>query len=1312
MSDTLSRELPALKDWQAFERLMFDLFRRLWKTSDAELHGRTGQPQSGVDIYGTNQPEQKRTGVQCKGKDGDLGAALTEQELREEVAKALTFQPPLDVFVIATTAPNDQAIQAIARSVSEEHARVGKFEVRVQGWGTLRQLITDFPDLLGKHFQDFAPVDLLGVAQSGHSDLRQSMDEMKALIRTQSGRIVAESRSAREGDDTLADRVNELGKLVSDGSPLAAIRALERIQNQEGEDASPLARFRILANLGNANFALGREADAIAFFRQAYEAHPDYPSAKAIMATVYLLEDRRADAYEMARSALDDDPESVRAAGTVVDTMDSSATLAEVEASLPEAIRDSGEIKLHFALRARASADESAALRYAREALEREPDDWRMLATLGEELCVPLAQIEGVALTNAMPDELRSSVEEALVLFEKAWAILASRDSSYQGRHVALNLMGLLSLVGREADADRVLDQALQSNSGYAPLQLKLAQRLASKGDWKGSSSSLADIDDADLTFDGFLLRVQSALHLNDAASARDAVEGLLKAADDEDKVQVAEGFEGLVRVREGADLSATVKEIARARPNSIIVRSIFYDWLDNADPLRESLSEEIANIAAGDISIRAKVHAAETLFSAGSFSVAADLYADLHSKADSFALRRHLQALHLADRRKEARSLFESLPKAIKQMGSYASIGVAIYERAGLLRPALALLESRLATRETLRERIGWIQLLARLNRPDNIINWLRTVESDIEGNAEELMTLARLVDHYLGDPKALAIGYRALRLGYSIPEVHLSYAAGLIINGRAAQQGLTPPATIEPGAGVVLTNEATGEALYRLIELSDDPVVERGEVAASDPLAKALLGLSNGDTIELERAGGAQTFRVREVQHRYVFAFQRTLRDFCTLFPNNSAFGSFDIDDSKGDDRFEPMFAMARRRAEFGQQIEDLYRKSTAPLVMLSKFSGSSVFDLWEGLRAGPNGELRVALGNVAEFRRGREAAGEGIAVVDPLSIYSWVRLGIGDILLKCRDRLAVVQSTIDILRGELDERRSHVGRKMGTFGWDGEHYHLVELSPETIDRQIADAVSAASLAEALQLVPAETDVSLEENVAELLEDVHDAFVDTLLASLQAKRSILADDLGFRVIAQGAGALVTWTQAFLQAAAADRIISGADYRNAIDAFVQSRFEFTQLGHLEILAELGEAGWSTNERLRRFASTLVRPNVGQQSVIGLMARLIIDSNVNAPNDEAMAVFPNIFASALSDIGRTDERGPIFEAIFDALEPFLRLAANRYLLPSRLLRTTNMTPPSTLVPEASDYARTQARNLKNRLYAGGLDLHS
>lgn len=105
-----------------------------------DLHGRNGQPQSGVDVSGVDQRTRIQVGIQCRGRgDGSIwtNSRLTQKELREEAAKARSFYPKLDVFVVLTTGPNDTQLKKAAAEISERHARDGSFEVQVHGWDWL-----------------------------------------------------------------------------------------------------------------------------------------------------------------------------------------------------------------------------------------------------------------------------------------------------------------------------------------------------------------------------------------------------------------------------------------------------------------------------------------------------------------------------------------------------------------------------------------------------------------------------------------------------------------------------------------------------------------------------------------------------------------------------------------------------------------------------------------------------------------------------------------------------------------------------------------------------------------------------------------------------------------------------------------------------------------------------------------------------------------------------------------------------------------------------------------------------------------------
>lgn len=219
MTDITNRVLPPPRNWQDFERLCFDLYSRMWRDNYAEMNGRQGQPQAGVDVYGTDRHEGDwLVGVQCKGKDQGYGGAVTEKELREEIEKAKTFDPPLKVFVLATTAPNDVVIQRVARTISQEHAQQGLFAVRVQGWDTLQQRITDYPEVLGKHFRDLAPIEVTEKIDASITVTEREGDQTRTEIARLEGHLTAFGERLDAGGDPLRAQITQAAKLTDDGS--------------------------------------------------------------------------------------------------------------------------------------------------------------------------------------------------------------------------------------------------------------------------------------------------------------------------------------------------------------------------------------------------------------------------------------------------------------------------------------------------------------------------------------------------------------------------------------------------------------------------------------------------------------------------------------------------------------------------------------------------------------------------------------------------------------------------------------------------------------------------------------------------------------------------------------------------------------------------------------------------------------------------------------------------------------------------------------------------------------------------------------
>ena len=76
--------------------------------------------------------------------------------MRTEVEKAKSFTPQLSHFTIATSGPRDAYIQQVARTLSDEHRKIGLFPVDVWSWEDIVESLESYPEVIAKHYPDFA----------------------------------------------------------------------------------------------------------------------------------------------------------------------------------------------------------------------------------------------------------------------------------------------------------------------------------------------------------------------------------------------------------------------------------------------------------------------------------------------------------------------------------------------------------------------------------------------------------------------------------------------------------------------------------------------------------------------------------------------------------------------------------------------------------------------------------------------------------------------------------------------------------------------------------------------------------------------------------------------------------------------------------------------------------------------------------------------------------------------------------------------------------------------------------------------------
>jgi len=100
--------------------------------------------------------------------------------LRAAVEAAVTFEPKLHEFVLATTTDSDARIQALARQLTEDHRAKDLFRVHVLSWPELVTRMADhYPELIEELLRMPARSPAAARAQ-----LQQIQHELESCVRT------------------------------------------------------------------------------------------------------------------------------------------------------------------------------------------------------------------------------------------------------------------------------------------------------------------------------------------------------------------------------------------------------------------------------------------------------------------------------------------------------------------------------------------------------------------------------------------------------------------------------------------------------------------------------------------------------------------------------------------------------------------------------------------------------------------------------------------------------------------------------------------------------------------------------------------------------------------------------------------------------------------------------------------------------------------------------------------------------------------------------------------------------------------------
>lgn len=1158
MTEHSSATFPPPKDWQDFERNSRVLIQCILSDITVDRNGRSGQPQNGVDIFGRkNGNGREWFGVQCKGKSSGWPdkSKVTERELRDEIKKSDNFKPQISTFILLTTAPNDAAIQKIARTITEEREVEGRpLTVCVWGWETIEEKISEYPEAISAFHPDRSPYsnqiikvtsDTLTVMQSVHLEVQSQTKMMQASSDNNSA-------SREIIDKVLHEEIDGYRDFLRDGRCATALTLLQNLKNRIWNTASDRIKFRIITNIAASFLNLNRESEAIPLFFEAVQYQPDDKTAQANRVLAHLLKKDFVEAIKVGLEILKNNPANFDAASFLIQACAYDKNISDPLALLPKEVSDSSQVVIsliHF-YRIR---EDAIWKDLARKSITSYPDN-EHIKRAEAEATLDNTILGNMFLLGQKSDKFisKSQIEEVVTTLRQIWD--KEFKSENFGRDTALpfNLVQAYRTLEDKKNALKIAEEAVQKSPFSAELKRQCAELYCENGrelDAVALLEEISDHPDIFLCLQAITIR-QNSKKVVEALLSYDSSALTLEQQEKITMLTVDALLMGQELEKERA--VEVAKDFTKKNPQSIFALTTL------ASVFRESGDIETAKITlieakeliSTSTSFLDVYMVAKGFESISCFAEVVNLLRDrVDVNRDSPALITLFSALINSDERKAAKILLDTIPKSISSKPAYLHATTVLNVRRGDYEAAEKTAAEYARLKPT--DLTAFLDLLGIYVTRDNQskINAMLIGDLDsLKGNPEEMMHLAGLLAKYKLYEKAFKLAYEMQLLNCDNSQVQLSYL-GLFF--------AAPPLKGEFDLQIINSNSVfTIESAHKesrtfTIEENQD-LRKYNENALSPDHAMAQKAMSHkvGDKIPL----GDQEWVIKTIKHKYIHAFQEKIQNFGIRFPEETGFQSFHI--PKDDTSSKTILDKIKARQDLNSSIIDIYQKNLFPLEALKKFLKTDIVDLWSGLNQ-DDCKFKVCVGNDVERRiaadniRLNNKAG---CVVDALTMHIIHLLKIEDAVVAVCGEIYATESAVNVIRYRKERMASHRQPFLSIFYKDGEPFkHEVTMDQIKNAEGYIDA-ELKWIADNITIVPAESDHRFSDDILQFQELMGISFLDPMLVAKNDDKLLLCEDLAYRHLALKEGLLKnSWLQPVLMIARDKKIITSAEYQESI---------------------------------------------------------------------------------------------------------------------------------------------------------------
>lgn len=1206
-----NKEIPPPKNDEEFEELCCDLWRKIWKDPEAKMHGRRGQAQQGVDIYGRPECGEKWAGVQCKVRNNQ---ELTETELLAEVEKAKSFEPQLSEYIIATTGRRDAKIQKIVRCITADHQKKGLFSVSIWFWEDIQNKLAEYPDLVNQYYS--YPT----VPQIGATDAEQTLEKLTAQQESQNKILEGVQRIEQNGGiqteaiisgalkSEYEAALNDSRDLINEYKPLVALEFLNRLKDRIWSKADSNTRYRLLTNIGTSNIALDNIHEGAKCLIEALQYNSDDEKALLNAALGHIILEQREEAKQFVRTVLKRNPASSRAYSMLVQSKIDQPYETVLDC-VPKAHRDSPEVAFELGKMAAHHGKLKEAKKWLEQGIEWESADViEIKVVLGLILIEMLPDgMEGF-IVGQIDEDTQSIIDRIIELFTEAWEKIKDTDLKFV-KHAWIAQRGLILRLKKEYEqAAKDLDIALELCPDN-PLYKKFRAVVALES---------RDVQKAKVLFEGLISSNQPGvvIPLADIYSRTGQSDDAIKILKDyieqhPDHNLIEEVKRSLVYTYlEKGDLGRAeglVNKMRAEDPTNIlslvVAAKILVEKGQKPDAL--SLLQEARDYALDTGSIRERDAVAEELQELEQYGDAVALYENIADRTQYTPLTRKLLCCYYqTGELGQALDICQNILQQKEPSSEIIELAAGIQEELGNLSESRHLCERYLAVHpddELMRLRKASLDF--RTQAFDEVDRYL---QSDIDTSKLDLVNILRLAEIYSArghDRKTIELLYETLRTHYDDSQTHLKYVAAFSRHKKDNDEWLN--VTQADVDTAICVEDESGKRRWYVIEDREDVKTDRDEVQPSHRIAQQLLGKAVDEKIVLRDGPmGIENGTIVEIKSKYVHACRDSMDNFEIRFPNVSGLYKRTIPDLDSDDpesvsqQFEPILQQVRNVSEGIDNAKDIYKEGKITIGALADSVNRHPIDIWGSLICEEDVGIRCCEGNVLE----REAAlkllqnKNIILVIDLISLLNISVLKIHDIVVETFGKLGIAQSTIDDIQQKNYEIQGMQGRSLMTMGYEGGQYIRREITKEELRRKSEHLENLVVwIRENCEVLPVSAVGNMDREQREKLEKLlGKSFHDTVLLASETDKLLWSDESMLRLLAKKEyNADGIWTQIVLMKCQELNKLDDSTYQKKVIHLVLSNYRHTAINGDTLIEAARQSEWQLYLPLDRVLKTL-----------------------------------------------------------------------------------------------------------------------